>query len=51
MWYPMIVGSDERRYAWMDEGFNTFINTFRKRAIGSGMIRRSGNGSGSWSSA
>jgi len=21
MWYPMIVGSDERRYAWMDEGF------------------------------
>ncbi len=28
MWYPMTVGSDERRYAWMDEGFNTFINTF-----------------------
>ncbi len=28
MWYPMIVGSDERRYAWMDEGFNTFINIF-----------------------
>jgi hypothetical protein len=28
MWYPMAVGSDERRYAWMDEGFNTFINTF-----------------------
>jgi hypothetical protein len=28
MWYPMIVGSDERRYAWMDEGFTTFINTF-----------------------
>ncbi len=25
-WYPMIVGSDERRYAWMDEGFTTFIN-------------------------
>src|SRR6185295_7174217 len=25
---PMMVGSDERRYAWMDEGFNTFINTF-----------------------
>jgi aminopeptidase N len=24
----MVVGSDERRYAWMDEGFNTFINTF-----------------------
>ncbi|HXW98057.1 MAG TPA: M1 family metallopeptidase [Gemmatimonadales bacterium] len=28
MWYPMTVGSDERRYAWMDEGFNTFINIF-----------------------
>src|SRR5690606_19496488 len=26
--YPMIVGSDERRYPWMDEGFNTFINIF-----------------------
>ncbi len=27
-WFPMIVGSDERRYAWMDEGLNTYINTF-----------------------
>lgn len=25
-WYPMIVGSNERRYDWMDEGVNTFIN-------------------------
>src|SRR2546422_9460334 len=22
----MMVGSDERRYPWMDEGFNTFID-------------------------
>ena len=28
MWFPMTVGSNERRYAWMDEGFNTFMNTF-----------------------
>ncbi len=28
MWYPMIVGSNEREYMWQDEGFNTFINTF-----------------------
>ncbi len=27
-WFPMTVGSDERRYAWMDEGFNTFINYY-----------------------
>ncbi len=25
-WYPMIVGSNERKYMWQDEGFNTFIN-------------------------
>ncbi len=27
-WFPMVVGSDERRDAWMDEGMNTFIDTF-----------------------
>lgn len=25
-WYPMIVGSNERRYMWLDEGVNTYIN-------------------------
>jgi hypothetical protein len=24
MWFPMIVGSDEKRFAWMDEGFTQF---------------------------
>ncbi len=27
-WFPMMVGSDERRDAWMDEGINTFIDTY-----------------------
>ncbi|MEO9022340.1 MAG: M1 family metallopeptidase [Ginsengibacter sp.] len=25
-WYPMIVGSNERKYMWQDEGLNTYIN-------------------------
>ena len=35
-WFPMIVGSNERRYAWQDEGFNTYINAFanERRAPG-----------------
>ncbi|HET9425545.1 MAG TPA: M1 family metallopeptidase [Gemmatimonadaceae bacterium] len=28
MWYPMIVGSNERMNMWQDEGFNSFINYF-----------------------
>jgi hypothetical protein len=31
-WYPMLVSSNERRYAWMDEGFNTFIDTWANDA-------------------
>ncbi|HEY1889806.1 MAG TPA: M1 family metallopeptidase [Steroidobacteraceae bacterium] len=27
-WFPMIVGFDERRDQWMDEGFNTFIDVY-----------------------
>lgn len=25
-WFPMIVGSNERRYMWLDEGLNTYID-------------------------
>ncbi|HEY2807140.1 MAG TPA: M1 family aminopeptidase [Gemmatimonadales bacterium] len=27
-WFPMMLGSDERRYPWMDEGFNSFIDLY-----------------------
>ncbi len=27
-WFPMVVGFDERRDQWMDEGFNTFIDVY-----------------------
>jgi hypothetical protein len=30
-WFPMMVGSDERLFPWMDEGFNTFIDWFSFR--------------------
>jgi len=35
-WFPMIVGFDERRHAWMDEGFNTFIDTYQSDAFNRG---------------
>jgi hypothetical protein len=35
-WFPMIVGSDERRYGWMDEGFNTFIDIYASDAFNHG---------------
>ncbi len=35
-WFPMIVGSNERKYPWMDEGFNTFINSLAENSFNNG---------------
>ena len=35
-WFPMIVGSNERKYAWMDEGFNTYINMLSEKNFNNG---------------
>ena len=35
-WFPMIVGSNERKYPWMDEGFNTFINILSTKNFNAG---------------
>ncbi len=35
-WFPMIVGSNERKYMWMDEGFNTFINQYATKNFNKG---------------
>ncbi len=39
-WFPMVVGSDERQFPWMDEGFNTFINTLADRDFNNGEFNR-----------
>jgi hypothetical protein len=41
-WFPMIVGSNERKYPWMDEGFNTFINSMADSSFNNGEFVRRG---------
>lgn len=52
-WFPMVVGSNERLYGWMDEGFNTFINTLSTQNSLKGEFYRAPNAEGllrSWNS-
>lgn len=37
MWIPMIVGTDEKRHAWMDEGATTFLEDVSKMALWPGV--------------
>jgi hypothetical protein len=39
-WFPMIVGSNERKYPWMDEGFNTFINILSGNDFNNGEYKK-----------
>ena len=36
-WFPMIVGTDERRNQWMDEGFNTFMDVYESDDFSNGI--------------
>lgn len=40
IWFPMIVGSNERLHGWMDEGFNTFINTLASEDFNNGEYKQ-----------
>ncbi len=35
-WFPMVVGSNERKYPWLDEGLNTFINLLSTQQFNQG---------------
>jgi hypothetical protein len=35
-WYPMVVGSNERKYMWQDEGFNSYINYYANDIFNNG---------------
>jgi len=30
-WFPMVVGSNERKWTWMDEGLNTFLQYYAEQ--------------------
>lgn len=40
--FPMIINSNERRWAWMDEGFNTFLQFLTEQAFDHNFASRRG---------
>lgn len=42
-WFPMIVGSNERRYPWLDEGLNMYINHYSTVNFNKGEYKYSTN--------
>lgn len=42
-WFPMMVNTDEKRHAWMDEGFNTFMNYYANLERYPDILPRRGN--------
>jgi hypothetical protein len=42
-WFPMIVGSNERKFGWMDEGFTTFINSLSDDDFNNGEYKKTDN--------
>jgi hypothetical protein len=39
-WFPMIVGSNERKYGWMDEGFSEYINAISQHEFNKGEYKQ-----------
>src|SRR5690625_5934764 len=35
-WFPMIVGSNERKYVWLDEGLNMLLNHYSTLSFNEG---------------
>lgn len=45
-WFPMMVGSNETRYGWMDEGFNSYIDVSAEALIQGNNVKRGGPSTG-----